>query len=76
MRSEIEEVFMNEAIKIGLIGGIGGLVISFSINYFVVPVPADVFNHALVNGMSGLLSGFVAGFAGLTMYLKNQTVEQ
>lgn len=51
-----------ESLKAGLIGGIGGLVVSMAINYYILPMPETVFVNALGNGMSGLMSGLMSGF--------------
>lgn len=61
---------MKAAIMSGLFGGIMGLLISFAMNYFVIPMPETVLANALGNGISGLMSGFMGGFMGLLMYLK------
>lgn len=47
-----------------------GLLISFLLNYFLIPMPTTVLANALGNGISGLMSGFMGGFMGLLMYLK------
>jgi len=54
-----------ESLKAGLIGGIGGLVVSMVINYFILPMPETVFANALGNGISGLMSGFMGGFLAI-----------
>lgn len=67
---------MKSAIMTGLIGGIMGLLISFALNYFVVPMPETAFANALGNGISGLMSGFMGGFIGLLMYLKKASQKE
>jgi hypothetical protein len=54
-----------KSLKAGLIGGIGGLVVSMVINYFILPMPETVFANALGNGISGLMSGFMGGFLAI-----------
>lgn len=53
-----------ENLKAGLIAGIGGLVVSMVINYFILPKPETVFANAFGNGISGLMCGFMGGFFG------------
>lgn len=60
-----------ESLKAGLIGGIGGLIVSVLINYFILPMPETVLANALGNGMSGLMSGFMGGFLALRTKSKN-----
>ena len=54
-----------ESLKAGLIGGIGGLIVSMLINYYILPVPETAFSNALGNGISGLMSGFMGGFLAI-----------
>lgn len=61
---------MREPIKTGIIGGIIGLVMSMTVNYFFVPIPLTEMGNALGNGMSGLVSGFLSGCLGLSLYLR------
>jgi hypothetical protein len=46
-------------------GGIGGLVVSMVINYYILPMPETVFANALGNGISGLMIGFMGGFLAI-----------
>ena len=62
---------MKQIFITGVIGGLMGLIISFSINFFLIPLPETVLTNASGNGISGLISGFMGGFIGLMMYLKN-----
>lgn len=59
-----------DALKAGGVGAAIALVLSFSVNYFLVPFPESLMENAVNNGISGLLSGFMSGFMGLFMYLK------
>jgi len=51
-----------KSFKAGLFGGIGGLIFSMVINYFILPMPETVFANAVGNGISGLISGFMGGY--------------
>jgi hypothetical protein len=61
---------MPEIIKAATIGGIMGLLPSFLLNYFLIPMPETALANALGNGLSGLISGFMGGFMGLFIYFK------
>ena len=62
-----------EALMAGVIGAIGGLALSFLVNYFLVPFPEGAMENAINNGISGSISGFMSGFMGLFMYLKKSS---
>lgn len=64
---------IKECIKAGLIGMIISGVISFAINYFIIPCPTTVIQNAVGNGISGVLSGAISGFLGVFFYIKSQT---
>lgn len=64
---------MKEAVKAGIVGGGIGLVISFLVNYFIIPMPETIFANAMGNGISGLISGFMGGFMSLNFYIKKVT---
>lgn len=44
--------------------------ISFLLNWLLIPMPETLMANGLGNGLSGLMSGFMGGFIGLLMYLK------
>ena len=62
-----------EALKAGLIGGVGGLIFSMVINYFVIPMPESLIGNALGNGISGLISGFMGGYLAIKKNKKNES---
>lgn len=64
---------IKECIKAGLIGMIISGVISFAINYFLIPCPSTVIQNAIGNGISGVLSGAISGSLGVFFYMKSQT---
>lgn len=53
---------MKNYIVAGLIGAAISFIMCFLINYFFVPVPQELIVHAIGNGISGIISGFMAGF--------------
>ena len=59
----------------GLFGAVFGSVISATVNYLVVGVPGSASVNALNHGISGLFSGFAAGFIGLMVHLRRSTAE-
>ncbi|MEU2675684.1 hypothetical protein ABZ638_02225 [Streptomyces sp. NPDC007107] len=54
----------------GLIGAAFGSVFSAAVNYLLVGVPGSAPANALNHGVSGLFSGFAAGFIGLMVHLR------
>ena len=63
----------NKALIAGLMGGIGGLVFSIIINYFILPMPETLFANALGNGISGLISGFMGGYLAIKKINNNES---
>jgi len=59
----------------GVLGAVFGSVISAAVNYLVIGVPGSAAVNALNHGISGLLSGFAAGFIGLMVHLRRGTAE-
>lgn len=49
-----------EIIKSIIPSGIACALISFVLNYFVIPMPKDVMGNAIGNGISGLFSGAIS----------------
>ena len=54
-----------EILKAALMAGLMGLIASFLVNYFIVPVPENELVNAFGNGMSGLMSGFMGAYMAL-----------
>ncbi|MFJ8888638.1 hypothetical protein ACIRJR_35270 [Streptomyces sp. NPDC102402] len=59
----------------GLAGAVFGSVISAAVNYLVIGVPDSASTNALNHGISGLFSGFAAGFIGLMVHLRGNPAE-
>ncbi|MFI2784145.1 hypothetical protein [Streptomyces sp. ALB3] len=54
----------------GAFGAVFGSLISAAVNYLVIGVPGSASVNALNHGISGLFSGFAAGFIGLMVHLR------
>jgi hypothetical protein len=67
-----EGVSMSDALKQGLGGSLMGAVMSFIINYFLIPLPATVLGNALNHTVTGIISGFMGGFMGILLYFYSQ----
>lgn len=59
---------VREPLISGLIGGAIGAVMSAGINYLLVGMPDSEGLNAVNHAISGLMTGFLAGFAGLLAY--------
>jgi len=55
----MKKIIINIAIAAAM-----GFALSFVINYFLVPIPNSLIDHALANG----ISGFMAGLMGMLMF--------
>lgn len=62
---------MKQTLKSGILGGVMGCIVSFGVNYFLLPAPETIMENAAGNGVSGLASGFMGGFMGLLIHLKS-----
>lgn len=49
-----------ELLKSVIPSAIACTLISFALNYFVIPMPKDVMGNAIGNGISGLFSGVIS----------------
>jgi len=47
-----------------------GLIMSFLMNFFIIPFPTDNVINGMNHAISGLISGFMGGFMGVLMYIK------
>lgn len=57
-----------ESFIAGAIGAFMGIVMSFLINYFLIPLPTTQLMNGINHAISGLISGFMGGFMGVLMY--------
>ncbi len=63
MRENIIELLTNSAIA----GGISALV-SFLLNYYLLPFPVTLLDNAIGHGIGGFMCGFISAFVGLLIY--------
>ncbi|MEU6371638.1 hypothetical protein [Streptomyces sp. NPDC046909] len=56
------------ALMAGIVGGVMGALMSGLLNYFVLGLPDTAAANAVNHAMSGLISGFTAGFFGILTY--------
>ncbi|WP_326671302.1 MULTISPECIES: hypothetical protein [unclassified Streptomyces] len=57
----------------GLIGGVMGALMSAAVNYAAIGLPDSESVNAVNHAISGLASGFLAGFIGLLMHIRKTT---
>ncbi|MFD3653516.1 hypothetical protein [Streptomyces sp. NPDC058620] len=67
-RTTVPAPSVREPLISGLIGGAIGAVMSAGINYLLVGMPDSEGVNAVNHAISGLMTGFLAGFAGLLAY--------
>ena len=67
-----------ESLIAGGIGAIMGVIMSFLINFFLIPLPETQLMNGINHAISGLISGFMGGFMGVLMYfiMKNKKAKK
>jgi len=60
---------INELLKSGAIAGLGSAVISFLLNYYLLPFPATSLDNAIGHGIGGFFCGFISAFIGVLVYM-------
>lgn len=70
-----QEIF-KEALKNGVISFIICMVAVGLITWFLAPVPQDRIANTIVSGLGNGMSGFLSGFVGLTVFLKELNKKQ
>ena len=61
-----------EPIKSAIAGGIIGFLMCALMNHFVVPFPETVIANTMNNGIGGLITGVIAGFMGVYIYMRKE----
>jgi hypothetical protein len=60
---------MSELIKSGFIAGALSAGISFLLNYYLLPFPADMLDNAIGHGIGGFICGFISAFMGVLIFM-------
>lgn len=66
-----------ELLRSGFIAGIASAVISFLLNYYLLPFPATPLDNAIGHGIGGFICGFISAFVGVLIFMlqhKTRTV--
>ena len=58
-----------ELIKSGFIVGALSSAISFLMNYYLLPFPANMLDNAIGHGIGGFICGFISAFVGVLIFL-------
>jgi hypothetical protein len=66
---------ITEPLKSAIAGGIIGCLMCALMNHFVVPFPHSVIANTINNGIGGLVTGLIAGFMGVFIYMRKQQKE-
>ncbi len=61
-----------EPLKSAMAGGIIGCLMCVLVNHFIVPFPKTVVANTINNGIGGLITGLIAGFMGVYMYMRKE----
>ncbi len=71
MRENIIELLTNSVIA----GGISAL-ISFLLNYYLLPFPVTLLDNAIGHGIGGFMCGFISAFVGLLIYESHRRMQK
>lgn len=64
-----------ELIKSIIPSAVACTLISFLLNYFVIPMPDNIMGHAIGNGVSGLFSGAISAAIVTILLVKSANKE-
>ena len=65
-----------ELLKSGLIAGTASAVISFLLNYYLLPFPVTRLDNAIGHGIGGFMCGFISAFVGLLIYMLHRRMQK
>jgi hypothetical protein len=65
-----------ELLKSGFIAGTASAVISFLLNYYLLPFPATLLDNAIGHGIGGFMCGFISAFVGLLIYMMHRRMQK
>lgn len=60
---------IGELIKGGFMAGTISAVISFSLNFYLIPFPETGLDNAVGHGIGGFIAGFISAFMGVAVYI-------
>jgi hypothetical protein len=60
---------ISELLKSGFIAGTFSGVISFLLNYYVLPFPATLLDNAIGHGVGGFICGFISAALGVLIFM-------
>ncbi len=60
---------MNEIVKGGLMAGTISSIISFLLNYYLLPFPETPLDNAAGHGIGGFIAGFISACMGIAVYI-------
>lgn len=66
---------IGELVKGGFIAGAASAIISFLLNYYLLPFPATSLDNAIGHGIGGFMCGFVSAFVGILSYILHHQVQ-
>jgi len=65
-----------ELLKNGFMAGIASAVISFLLNYYLLPFPITLLDNAVGHGVGGFMCGFISAFMGLLIYILHHRIRK
>jgi hypothetical protein len=67
---------IGDLVKGGFIAGTTSAVISFLLNYYLLPFPATSLDNAIGHGIGGFMCGFISAFVGILGYMLHQRTKK
>jgi len=67
---------IGELLQGGFIAGTASAVISFLLNYYLLPFPETPLDNAIGHGIGGFMCGFISAFVGILIYMFHQRVRK
>jgi hypothetical protein len=65
-----------ELLKSGFMAGMASAVISFLLNYYLLPFPITLLDNAVGHGVGGFMCGFISAFMGLLIYMLHHRIRK
>jgi hypothetical protein len=67
---------ITELSKSGFLAGTASAVISFLLNYYLLPFPVTRLDNAIGHGIGGFMCGFISAFVGLLIYMLHRRMQK